>query len=133
MITLDIDRFLYSAYYAVMKTDVNVIQPPTQICCPIEEIAPAEEGELTQSAAVFKALSDETRLRILRVISHMDQLCECNIVPVFGLSQPTISYHLKVLREAGLITSERRGQWVWHRINQKAVLTAVRRLTEIGG
>jgi ArsR family transcriptional regulator len=70
-------------------------------------------------------------VRILKTISHMEQMCECNIVPAFGLSQPTISYHLKVLREAGLITSERRGQWVWHRVNQRAVLRAVRSLTEL--
>ena len=53
-------------------------------------------------------------------------------MPVFGLSQPTISYHLKVLREAGLIESERRGQWVYHRVNPRALLGAVRHLTEIG-
>ena len=80
---------------------------------------------------VFKALSDPTRLRILRAISQMNELCECNIVPSFGLSQPTISYHLKVLREAGLVSSERRGQWVYHSVNQKAVLGAVRDLTEM--
>ncbi len=103
-------------------------------CCGIEEGDLAAEGveALAGSAAVFKALSDETRLRILRAISHMKELCECNIVPVFGLSQPTISYHLKVLREAGLIESERRGQWVYHRVNPRALLGAVRHLTEIG-
>jgi ArsR family transcriptional regulator len=114
-----------------MKTELNVLQAPQSVCCPIEEIAPADAEELAGTAAVFKALSDPTRLRILRVISHMDQLCECNIVPVFGLSQPTISYHLKVLREAGLITSQRRGQWVWHRVNDRALLSAVRTLSEV--
>jgi ArsR family transcriptional regulator len=54
-------------------------------------------------------------------------------VPEFGLSQPTISYHLKVLRQAGLINSERRGQWVWHTVNEKAVLAAVRRVSELAG
>jgi ArsR family transcriptional regulator len=102
------------------------------MCCPIEVVAP-EAQDVASAAAAFKALSDETRLRMLSAISHMNEMCECNIVPVFGLSQPTISYHLKVLREAGLITSERRGQWVWHRVNQKAVLNAVRQLTEIAG
>jgi ArsR family transcriptional regulator, arsenate/arsenite/antimonite-responsive transcriptional repressor len=104
---------------------------PEALCCPIEEVAPEDAAALGETAAVFKALSDETRLRMLKTISHMDEMCECNIVPVFGLSQPTISYHLKVLREAGLITSERRGQWVWHRVNQKAVLGAVRQLSEL--
>ena len=53
-------------------------------------------------------------------------------MPAFGLSQPTISYHLKVLREAGLVQSQRRGQWVYHRVNQRALLGAVRHLTEMG-
>jgi ArsR family transcriptional regulator len=95
-------------------------------------VPPDEASIMAQTAAMFKALGDPTRLRILKTISHMNELCECNIVPAFGLSQPTISYHLKVLREAGLITSERRGQWVWHRVNQGAFLNAVRSLTEIG-
>ena len=101
-------------------------------CCGIAELKPETTGHLEHSAAIFKALSDPTRLRILRAISRMRELCECNIVPSFGLTQPTISYHLKVLREAGLVQSERRGQWVYHRVNQKALLGAVRDLTEIG-
>ena len=52
-------------------------------------------------------------------------------MPALGLSQPTINYHLKLLREAGLIKSERRGQWVYHRVKTKAVFGAVRELTEI--
>jgi ArsR family transcriptional regulator len=104
---------------------------PEPLCCPIEVIIPEDEATVEQTAAAFKALADPTRLRILKTISHMQHLCECNIVPAFGLSQPTISYHLKVLREAGLITSERRAQWVWHQVNRRAVLQAVRSLTEI--
>ena len=111
---------------------VTEVRAPAALCCPVTEIAPADD-ELRATAAAFKALSDETRLRILKAISHVDEACECNMVPEFGLTQPTISYHLKVLREAGLITSERRGQWVWHRVNQKAMLGAVRALAEIAG
>lgn len=114
-----------------MSTELKVIQAPEQLCCPIEVIVPEDEAALAQTAATFKALSDPTRLRILKTISHMNELCECNIVPAFGLSQPTISYHLKVLREAGLISSERRGQWVWHRVNERAMMNAVRKLTDI--
>jgi ArsR family transcriptional regulator, arsenate/arsenite/antimonite-responsive transcriptional repressor len=104
----------------------------TDPCCAVAELRPENTEHLEHSATVFKALSDPTRLRILRAISQMSELCECNIVPTFNLSQPTISYHLKVLREAGLVQSERRGQWVWHRVNQKALLGTVRDLTEIG-
>ncbi|MGH9203969.1 MAG: ArsR/SmtB family transcription factor [Vicinamibacterales bacterium] len=108
-------------------------QPATVPCCAIPDrhFHPEENDGSRETAAVFRALADETRLRILKAISYMGELCECNIVPVFGLSQPTVNYHLKVLREAGLVQSERRGQWVYHQVNQKAVLGAVRDLTEV--
>jgi len=116
-----------------MTTELQ-IEPETVPCCAIPDrhFHPDANDGSSETAAVFRALADETRLRILKAISHMDELCECNIVPVLGLSQPTVNYHLKVLREAGLVRSERRGQWVYHRLNQKALLSAVRDLTEIG-
>jgi ArsR family transcriptional regulator len=116
-----------------MTTGIEV-RPSAEPCCatPDRHFHPDEADGSRETAAVFRALADETRLRILKAISHMTELCECNIVPVFGLSQPTVNYHLKVLREAGLVVSERRGQWVYHRVNQKALLGAVRNLTEIG-
>lgn len=110
-----------------MKTQ---LKSAPALCCPVEDIAPMSDA-LIDEAAVFKALSDPTRLRILKAVSHAQEACECNIVPEFGLSQPTISYHLRILREAGLIVSERRGQWVWHRVSRKAVLGAARALTEV--
>ena len=116
-----------------MTTELKV-QPTTIRCCAIPDrhFHPDENDRSLETAAVFRALADPTRLRILKAISYMGELCECNIVPVFGLSQPTVNYHLKVLREAGLVQSERRGQWVYHQVNQKAVLGTVRDLTEIG-
>src|SRR3989304_6201657 len=72
------------------------------------EAATAPDGRLGKAAALFKALSDETRLRIVRTMAQsQSELCECNIVPLFGLSQSTISYHLKVLRGAGIGEGER--------------------------
>jgi ArsR family transcriptional regulator len=112
-----------------MLTELKTEITPA-LCCPVTEIAP-ESDEVATSAAAFKALSDPTRLRMLKAIAHVQEACECNMVPEFGLSQPTISYHLKVLRQAGLIVSERRGQWVWHRINRRTVLNAARELTEL--
>ncbi|MDO8615807.1 MAG: metalloregulator ArsR/SmtB family transcription factor [Dehalococcoidia bacterium] len=114
-----------------MTTAVRTTEQTGGPCCGIAEVHVHEDDGLDAAAAVFKALADGTRLRILRSISQMRELCECNIVPAFGLSQPTISYHLKVLRESGLIQSERRGQWVYHRVDPRALLAAVRRLTEI--
>jgi len=116
-----------------MTTEIQ-LQPETVPCCatPDRHYHPNEADGSREAAAVFRALADETRLRILKAIAYMGELCECNIVPVFGLSQPTVNYHLKLLREAGLVQSQRRGQWVYHSVNQKALLGAVRDLTEIG-
>lgn len=81
------------------------------------------EDEATPLAVMFKALGDPVRLRMLSLISaHADgEACVCDISPTFALSQPTISHHLKVLREAGLIESERRGTWVYYRVIPSAV------------
>src|SRR5262245_3588121 len=114
-------------------TSETQVQRALEICCliPDRHFHPDENDGEKEAATVFRALADETRLRILKGLSQMGALCECNIVPVFGLSQPTVNYHLKVLRAAGLVTSERRGQWVYHRVNQKALLGAVRELTGV--
>ncbi len=114
-----------------MTTELRDTTTSATPCCGIAELRPEQADHLSHTAAVFKALSDETRLRILKAISEMRELCECNIVPAFGLSQPTISYHLKVLREAGLVRSERRGQWVYHRVSPRALLGVMRDLTEL--
>jgi ArsR family transcriptional regulator len=115
-----------------MTTELRSLADAETPCCGVVDVHFHEDDGAGAATTVFKALADETRLRILKAISRMEELCECNIVPAFGLSQPTISYHLKVLRGAGLVRSERRGQWVYHRVNRRALLGAVRQLTEIG-
>ncbi|MDT4989925.1 MAG: ArsR family transcriptional regulator, arsenate/arsenite/antimonite-responsive transcriptional [Micromonosporaceae bacterium] len=74
-------------------------------------------------AAVFKALSDPVRLRLLSLIaSHTGgEACVCDLTPTFDVSEPTISHHLKVLREAGLVASERRASWVYYRVLPESV------------
>ena len=69
-------------------------------------------------AQVFKALGDPVRLRLLSLIgAHRGgEACVCDLTTAFDLTQPTISHHLKILREAGIITSERRGTWVYYRL-----------------
>jgi len=115
-----------------MVTETKVIQQAAP-CCEVDHAALAEpETPLAETAAVIKALSDETRLRIVRTIARSrHELCECNIVPLFGLSQSTISYHLKVLREAGILESEKRGLWAYYRVNPRALMGAVKTLAEL--
>ncbi|MFH8787455.1 ArsR/SmtB family transcription factor [Streptomyces roseoverticillatus] len=87
-------------------------------CCPGLLTAPLAEDQAAELAKVFKALGDPVRLRLLSVIASRagGEVCVCDLTPAFDLSQPTISHHLKLLREAGLIASERRGTWVYYRL-----------------
>ncbi|MEO3978418.1 metalloregulator ArsR/SmtB family transcription factor [Streptomyces sp. CAU 1734] len=87
-------------------------------CCPGLLSAPLDEDRAVVLAKVFKALGDPVRLRLLSMIASRagGEICVCDLTPAFGLSQPTISHHLKLLREAGLIASERRGTWVYYRL-----------------
>ena len=77
--------------------------------------------ERDQLAAQFKALADPTRVAIVNQLSAADEVCVCNLVDAFHLSQPTISHHLKVLREAGLVEAARRGTWAYYRLVPEAL------------
>ncbi len=79
---------------------------------------PIDEASAAGLAQVFKALGDPVRLRLVSLIGARQggEVCVCDLTSAFDLSQPTISHHLKVLREAGLIDSERRGTWVYYRL-----------------
>lgn len=67
--------------------------------------------------SVFKALSDETRLRIVKLLEN-GELCVCHIVAAIDMSQPKISFHLKILKEAGLVKDRREGKWMHYRLNE---------------
>ena len=70
---------------------------------------------------LLQAAADPTRLAILRQLSESSEVCACDFTACCDVSQPTVSHHLKVLREAGWITAERRGPWVWYSLRQDAV------------
>ncbi|WUH89449.1 metalloregulator ArsR/SmtB family transcription factor [Streptomyces sp. NBC_00433] len=85
-------------------------------CCAPMVREPLGEGAAEGLARMFKALSDPIRLRLLSLIASHEggEACVCDLLEPFDVSQPTISHHLKVLREAGLVGSERRGTWVYY-------------------
>ena len=80
-----------------------------------------DEEALTRAVARHKALADRTRLGILALmIGRTDAICVCEINEFFDLEQPTISHHLKVLRDAGLVVSERRANWAYYHLHPDA-------------
>jgi ArsR family transcriptional regulator len=85
-------------------------------CCGGLASGPLDEEQATDLAKVFKALGDPVRLRLLSMIASREggEVCVCEMTPAFNLSQPTISHHLKLLRQAGLVDCERRGTWVYY-------------------
>ena len=84
-------------------------------CCPPARIRPLAPGRGRRIAAALKALGDPTRLEILRLIAaQQGPVCACDVVDRFDLSQPTISHHLKTLREAGLLKARRKGLWSFY-------------------
>lgn len=91
-----------------------------QCCTPLLTV-PLPQTDADQLAARFKALSDPARLRLLSLIAQRGEVCGCELVEPLGLSQPTVSHHLKVLYQAGLLERERRGRWVHYRVDQVAV------------
>ncbi|MFF3546989.1 ArsR/SmtB family transcription factor [Streptomyces platensis] len=98
--------------------ELEVLGQPDQsdVCCPGLLSAPLDEDQAAELAKVFKALGDPVRLRLLSMIASRagGEVCVCDLTPAFDLSQPTISHHLKLLRQAGLIDCERRGTWVYY-------------------
>lgn len=89
-----------------------------QGCCPPLAREPLSREQSLELSRVFKAMGDPVRLRLLSLIASHEggEACVCDLADVFDLTGPTISHHLKVLREAGLITGERRGTWVYYRV-----------------
>jgi ArsR family transcriptional regulator len=85
-----------------------------QRCCPPAEV---DATDRTAEAALFRALADPHRLVILATLARAeDEVCVCDFTGALPLEQPTVSHHLRILREAGLVTCERRGTWVYYRI-----------------
>ncbi len=89
-------------------------------CCPSVLAAPLGPDDAAELAIGFTALSDPVRLRVLSMLaaSAEGEVCVCEFVEPLGKSQPTISHHMKILSEAGLVQGDRRGKWVWYSLNR---------------
>src|SRR5664279_4560439 len=109
-----------------MNANLKLVDAPG--CC--APGAPAMPVEVARELAErFKALGDPTRLAIVNQLAGADEVCVCHLVPDAGLSQPTISHHLRLLRDAGLVTSQRRGTWAHYRLVPEALAGLAEALT----
>jgi ArsR family transcriptional regulator, arsenate/arsenite/antimonite-responsive transcriptional repressor len=90
-------------------------RPAGQRCCEPVVYPDVEREQAERIAAIAKALGDPIRLQLVDLLrKHAGKVCVCELVPLFDLSQPTVSHHLKVLRDVGLVDSERRGLWAYY-------------------
>jgi ArsR family transcriptional regulator len=97
-------------------------RPAGEPCCEPVVYPDVEREEAQRMAAIARALGDPVRLQLVDVLrKHAGKVCVCELVPLFELSQPTVSHHLKVLRDAGIVGSERRGLWAYYYVVPEAL------------
>ena len=89
-------------------------------CAPAPGVEPMARSKAESTANVLKAVADPTRLQILALIAQTEnkEACVCDLTDPLGLTQPTVSHHIKKLSEVGLVNRERRGTWVWYSLNR---------------
>ena len=92
--------------------------PVLDCCSDAPPLAPETRAALAER---LKALADPTRIGIVNRLAGADELCVCDLTDAFDLSQPTISHHLRVLREAGLVEARKQGTWAYYRLDRSAV------------
>lgn len=109
--------------YVVMAPAAATLVETLNACCPpvLEGVLAADEAE--QLASALRVVAEPTRLRLLSMLGAAPDgwACQCDLQAGVGLSQPTVSHHLKVLSEAGFVERERRGQWVYYRLVPRAL------------
>lgn len=110
-----------------MAKPLPVIQPPAADCCaPLTE-APLSPEQADVLARRLKALADPARLRLVSLLLAAPgrEACTCDLVEPLGLSQPTVSHHLRTLAQAGIVSGERRGVWTYYRVSTDAITALV--------
>ena len=113
-----------------MPRELPVVQVEVSCCAPLTR-APLGPAEAAGTAAVLKALAEPNRLRLLSILLAKPDLtaCTCELTDPLGLSQPTVSHHLRRLHEAGLVDAERRGLWTYYRARPDALAALAAALT----
>ena len=97
-------------------------RPAGEPCCEPVVYPEIDRQQAERMSAVAKALGDPIRMQLVDVLrKHAGKVCVCELVPLFDLSQPTVSHHLKVLRDAGIVDSERRGLWAYYYVRPAAL------------
>jgi ArsR family transcriptional regulator, arsenate/arsenite/antimonite-responsive transcriptional repressor len=107
-----------------MSKSLIVLEPAgAAACCPPLSAQPLSQAQAEQIAPLLKALADPVRLRLMSLVASCPggEACVCDLTEAFDLSQPTISHHLKVLHEAGLLDRNKRGVWVYYRARPDAL------------
>lgn len=91
---------------------------PVEVCCAPVTAGVLSEDEADDLAALLKVLADPARLRLLSMVAAAEagEACACDLVEPVGRSQPTVSHHLSVLVDAGLLERDKRGRWAWYRV-----------------
>jgi ArsR family transcriptional regulator, arsenate/arsenite/antimonite-responsive transcriptional repressor len=107
----------------VPKQELPIVDAAVGECCAPLVCEPLNAAEAEELAPLFKAIADPVRLRLLSLIACHEggEACVCDLTAAFELTAPTISHHLKVLKQAGLIDSQRRGTWIYYWINPAAL------------
>lgn len=95
-----------------------IVNGSAEVCCPAVLSSPLSDEKAVELAGAFSVLADPVRLRLLSLLASAPagEACVCELVEPLGRSQPTVSHHLKILAEAGLIAGDKRGRWVWYRV-----------------
>jgi ArsR family transcriptional regulator, arsenate/arsenite/antimonite-responsive transcriptional repressor len=98
----------------------TLIHKAAAVCCPSVLASPLDGTDAAELAKGFTALADPVRLQVLSILAAAPEgeVCVCDFVEPVGKSQPTVSHHLKILAEAGLVHGDRRGKWVWYSLDR---------------
>jgi ArsR family transcriptional regulator len=100
---------------------MNTVTASLPVLCCRPDVEPLPEQARDELAARFRALADPTRVAIVNRLAAAPEVCVCDLTEAFDVSQPTISHHLRILREAGIVNVDRRGTWAYYRLVPEAI------------